>query len=127
MATVLYQAADLFLFFFHTTLILFNSTGWMFRRVRRYHLITLFLTAFSWFFLGIWYGWGYCMCTDWHWTIRRKLGYRDETNSYIDLLVMKITGIEFDDTLIDNVTVGVFVVSIVFSVLLNIRDYSRKS
>lgn len=125
MSLTLYQAADLFFFVFHTLLILFNSFGWMFIRFRRYHLITLFLTAFSWFVLGIWYGWGYCICTDWHWTIRRRLGYVDDTNSYIDLLIMKLTGIEFDDVLIDTATAGVFIASIVLSVVLNIRDFKR--
>ena len=122
----LYKAADLFFFSFHTALIFFNTFGWIFRRVRFYNLITLSLTTFSWFILGIWYGWGYCICTDWHWTIRSRLGYKDNTNSYIDLLIIKITGIEFDDALIENATVGVFLISIIFSVLLNIRDFKGR-
>ncbi len=126
MSIVLYQAADLFFFVFHTTLILFNILGWAFKRFRFYNLITLLLTAASWFILGIWYGWGYCLCTDWHWTVREELGYVDNTNSYIDLLVTKITGVAFDDGLIDTVTVVVFLVSILMSVLLNIRDYKQK-
>ncbi len=126
MSIALYKAANLFFFTFHTTLILFNTFGWIFRRYRFYNLITLLLTAFSWFILGIWYGWGYCVCTDWHWTIRNQLGYKDDTNSYIDLLIITFTGIEFDDKLIENATAGVFLVSIFFSILLNIRDYKRK-
>ena len=126
MSIALYKAADLFFFAFHTILILFNTFGWIFRRFRFYNLITLSLTAFSWFILGIWYGWGYCLCTDWHWTIRSKLGYQDGTNSYIDLLVMKITGIQFNTPLIETVTVGVYLISIVMSTLLNIRDLRRR-
>lgn len=127
MSIELYKAADLFFFVFHTTLILFNIFGWAFKRFRRYNLITLLLTAASWFILGIWYGWGYCLCTDWHWTVRAKLGYVDNTNSYIDLLIMKITGQELNDALIDNATAGVFLASIVLSVWLNIRDYRDRN
>ena len=126
MSIEFYKAADLFFFLFHTTLILFNIIGWAFKRFRIYNLITLLLTAASWFILGIWYGWGYCLCTDWHWDIREKLGYIDNTNSYIDLLIMKIIGLELNDTLIDNATAVVFLVSIILSVALNIRDYKRK-
>jgi len=35
------------------------------------HRASLLLTAFSWFVLGIWYGWGYCVCTDWHYMVLR--------------------------------------------------------
>ncbi len=83
----MYQFLNIFFFVFHTVWTLFNMTGWMFRPTRRLHLVTLTLTALSWFVLGIWYGWGYCLCTDWHWQVRRELGFRDESNSYIHFLV----------------------------------------
>src|SRR5262249_8135894 len=51
---------------FHTALVLFNMFGWAWRRTRVLHLVTLGATAFSWFVLGAFYGWGYCLCTDWH-------------------------------------------------------------
>jgi hypothetical protein len=86
----------------------------------------MLLTAFSWFVLGIWYGLGYCFCTDWHWTVRRHLGYSDETNSYVQFLTQKLTGINFSPQLVDNVTAAVFFISLILSLWLNIKDWKMK-
>lgn len=121
----LLEITDIFFFVFHTSLILFNTFGYLFRRTRVYNLATLLITAIFWFGLGIWYGWGYCWFTDLHWQVRDLLGYNDKTNSYIDLLIMKITGLEFQDKMIDTVTVTVFAISLLLSTILNIRDRRR--
>ena len=55
-----YTFLNIFFFVFHTVFTLFNMGGWAFPKTRKLHLITLSLTAFSWFILGIWYGWGFC-------------------------------------------------------------------
>lgn len=65
---------DVAFFAFHTVLVLFNLLGWVWRPTRRWNLITLGVTACSWFVMGLWYGIGYCICTDWHWQVRRELG-----------------------------------------------------
>ena len=72
-------------FVFHTAWIAFNCVGWIWRRTRPWQLATVSLTALSWFGLGVWYGWGYCPCTDWHWQVRARLGHQDPP-SYIQLL-----------------------------------------
>lgn len=117
---------NFFFFFFHTSLMLFNCSGWIWKKTRRWNLITLLLTAFSWFVLGIWYGWGYCLCTDWHWDIREKLGFFDQSMSYVHFLILKLTGINFDPKLVDKVTVSVFFLSIILSLWLNIRDFRMR-
>ena len=81
---------DLFFFVFHTIVILFNVFGWLVPRWRLVNLIVLSLTAFSWFILGIWYGWGYCFCTDWHWQVRELLGYSNMSTSYIHFLFLQL-------------------------------------
>ena len=83
------------------------------------------LTAFSWFVLGIWYGWGYCVCTHWHWNVRERLGYHDESNSYIHFLVLKLTDINVDPGLVDKITLIVFLFSLVMSIWLNVKDYKK--
>src|SRR5688500_12177489 len=98
------QFLNIFFFVFHTVWTVFNMFGWIFRPTRKWNLLTLLLTALSWFVLGIWYGWGYCVCTDWHWQVRRNLGYHDESNSYIHFLVLKLTGINMDPQLVENFT-----------------------
>jgi hypothetical protein len=86
----------------------------------------MLLTAFSWFILGIRYGWGYCFCTDWHWRAREKLGYHDRSHSYIHFLVLKITGINFDPDMVEHVTLFVFLASFALSVWLNLRGCKKK-
>ena len=122
---VLLSFLNIFFFVFHTLLTLFNITGWLFRATRKWNLITLLLTAFSWFVLGIWYGWGYCLCTDWHWSIREQLGYQDQQGSYIHFLLLKLTGINFNSNLVDSATLIIFLASLALSIWLNIRDRKK--
>ena len=117
---------NIFFFVFHTAITLFNIFGWIPRKTRKWNLVTLLLTAGSWFFLGIWYGWGYCLCTDWHWDVREKMGIRDESDSYIHFLLLKLTGINFDKKLVDTVTLIVFFSALAISIWLNTRDYRRR-
>lgn len=116
-----------FFFAFHTAFTLFNIVGWLFRKTRKWHLVAMILTALSWFVLGIWYGFGYCACTDWHWDVREQLGYHDQQRSYIHFLVLKLTGINVDEGLVDTVTLVVFIACFILTILLNIMDGKRKT
>lgn len=120
------QFLNIFFFVFHTVFTLFNISGWAFPKTRRWHLITMLLTAASWFILGIWYGWGYCVCTDWHWQAREALGYYDRSDSYIHFLLLKLTGINFDPQLVENVTLIVFGICFILSIWLNIKDRQKR-
>lgn len=117
-----YQALNIFFFIFHSIFTLFNIIGWGFKKTRKLHLITMSLTAFSWFVLGIWYGWGYCFCTDWHWSVREKLGYNDHSVSYIHFLILKLTGINLNPQLVEHATLIIFVLSFVISAWLNFKN-----
>jgi hypothetical protein len=117
---------DYFFFAFHTSFTLFNLVGWMFYKTRRLNLITLILTAFSWFVLGIWYGWGYCFCTDWHFDIREQLGYHDQQGSYIRFLILKVSGDNLNEKLVETITLIVFLISLMMSILMNTRDWKQK-
>jgi len=121
-----YQFLNIFFFVFHTVFTLFNMVGWIFHKTRKLQLITLSFTAFSWFVLGIWFGWGYCVCTDWHWDIREKLGYKDRSNSYIHFLLLKLTGINLNEKLVENATLIIFLMCFALSIWLNIRDRQHK-
>jgi hypothetical protein len=121
-----YQFLNIFFFVFHTAFTLFNMVGWIFPRTRRLHLITLSLTALSWFVLGIWYGWGYCACTDWHWAVRERMGYEDRSNSYIHFLLYKLTRSNLDPKLVENATLIIFLLSFALAIAFYIRDRRRK-
>lgn len=99
---------DKLFFAFHTIWIAFNLIGWARRETRPIHRITVALTAFSWFVLGAFYGWGYCLCTDWHFRVRRALGERDPESSYVQLLIHHVLGIELSRRTSDRITIAVF-------------------
>src|SRR5687768_18209178 len=119
---VFYKIANYFFFIFHVILIFFNLVGWIPKNFRKWNLISLCLTAFSWFLLGIFYGFGYCFLTDWHWEIREKLGYSNESNSSIHFLIAEITGISLDEKLVDTFTAIFFFAAFAISIYLNIRN-----
>lgn len=124
MRILLLQTLDIFFLVFHTVFTLFNLTGWAFRKTRLLHLVTIGATSFSWFVLGIFYGWGYCFCTDWHWQVRQALGKPPQSYSYIHFLILELTGINLPQGLVDNAVLGAFLLCAVLSVMLNARDYS---
>jgi hypothetical protein len=121
-----YQAANLFFFIFHSMLIIFNLFAWIWRKTRLINLIVIFLTLSSWFILGIWYGYGYCPFTDWHWQVREKLGYVGHPPSYTAFLVREITGWEPPDELINRLTLGLLLAALLASIIFNGRDLLQK-
>ena len=123
MPDTLLKFLDIFFFVFHTTLILFNVFGWLVPKWRFANFITLSLTAFSWFVLGIWYGWGYCFCTDWHWEVRESQGYLDMSPSYIQFLLFNLTGTYFERDLVDLGTAIVFFSAYAISSYLNFQNW----
>lgn len=118
----MYLFLDYFFVLLHGGLVLFNLTGWAWRRTRRIHLATISLTLVSWFGLGIFYGWGYCPFTDWHWRVKRQLGEIDLPYSYITYYADKVTGIDWDPFFVETVTVVFAVAALILSCWLNWRD-----
>lgn len=114
-------ALDVTFFVVHTVWIAFNCLGWIWRRTRPWQLATVSLTALSWFGLGLWFGWGYCPCTDWHWQVRERLGFSDPP-SYIQLLVREVTGIELATDVANAVAVVTLVVTGLLGMALAVRD-----
>ena len=121
MSKLILQILDYFFMLFHSVLILFNIFGWIVPRWRFANLITLSLTAFSWFILGIWYGIGYCPFTDWHWKVRELLGYDDQSNSYVHFLVLKITGADLPENWVDTTTITVFLTAFSISLYFTLK------
>ena len=115
---------DIFFLLFHTSLIVFNILGWLWIKTRKANLITLLITAGSWVFLGLIVGtMGYCPLTEWHFNILEKLGADDLPVSYMKYLADRLTGLDFNQALVDKVTLWGLIIALVGSVILNIRDY----
>lgn len=109
----------------HLLIIGFNLFAWAFRATRRLHLYGVALTLACWLILGIWYGIGYCPVTDWQWQVKAQLGEQNLPNSFVKYYADKISGQSVDANLIDVLTAGSFLLSIIISVYLNF--FSKKS
>ncbi len=122
----MYVYLDKFFFAFHSTLIVLILFGWAWKKTRLLNLAVILLTAFSWFVLGIWYGYGYCPSTDWHWQVRAKLGIRDMPASYTKFLVDSFTGWDVDQRIVDICTLSLLVAALAASLYANIRLWRKK-
>jgi len=123
-STVILHFLDIALFVFHAGWVLFVCVGWIWRRTRHWQLIAVVLTAASWFGLGLVYGWGYCLCTDWHWQVRDRLGY-PHGYSYIELILQTL-GIDVPGARVDAITVATFAAAALLGIVLNVRDFRRR-
>lgn len=119
------EVLNYFFFVFHTVLIVFNVFGWIFVKTRKLHLYVLLITLFSWFVLGIWYGFGYCFLTDWHYEVLRKLGETQMPQSYIAFLIQKLTGWLPEVQLVNISTVVIIMLALIASVWINF--FSKKN
>ena len=118
---------DIFFVIFHSSLILFNLFGWIWNKTRRLNLITLLLTGGSWLFVGLIVGTlGYCPLTDWHFNILYRLGKTNLPNSYVKYLADRLTGLDINASLIDDITLYSFLAALILSIIFNFRSVWRK-
>ena len=120
MEQFLLRLADYSLLIGHGGLTLFNLLGWLWRRTRPANLVTLVLTGASWFGLGIWYGFGYCPFTDWHWQVLRRLGETDLPRSYITYVLQRLIGLTVAGPTVELWTGILFFAALALSVVLNV-------
>ena len=124
---MIYHILDILIIVFHTSLIFFNLFGWIWRKTRMLNLLILSLTGASWLFLGLIFGTlGYCPVTDWHFSILNKLGETGLPNSYIKYMIYRFTGLDVSASLVDAVTLYLFLAALVLSVFFNTRDFIRQ-
>ena len=110
---------------FHSVLVGFCLLGWLSRRTRRAHLVTMCLVMLSWFGLGPVYGFGYCPLTDWHWQVKRRLGETGLPASYVKYFVDAATGHDSDRLLVDVSVAVLGIGAFGVSLALNWRDRRR--
>lgn len=116
---LLYHIIDYFFLVFHSALILFNVFGWIWKKTQRWNLATLLLTGGSWVILGVFYVFGYCPLTDWHFKILRKLGEHDLPGSYIKYLTDRIFQTDSNPEVVDNITLYAYLALLVASIYAN--------
>jgi len=122
----MYAFLDKFFFVFHSALIIFILFGWIWKKTRLANLVVIMLTTFSWTILGIWYGFGFCPSTEWHWQVRAKLGHCDMPSTYTKFLIDSITGLDVNAKLVDIFAVLFLLLALFASILTNVRDFRKK-
>jgi len=116
---------DWLLFIGHVLLVVFNMVGWIWKRTRKLHLITIGLTAFSWIVLGAVYGWGYCFFTDYHAEVLEQLGHPDAHKTFIQLMFKRLLGLSLGLSTANMLAVIVFIMIILATAFVWIRDWQR--
>jgi hypothetical protein len=123
----MWEILDILFIVFHSSLIIINLFGWIWKKTRKLNLFALLLTGGSWLILGLIFGSiGYCPLTDWHFSVLNKLGETDLPDSYIKYLADRLTGLDFDPSLVDGVTLYAFLIALVLSLFVNIRSLIRR-
>jgi hypothetical protein len=113
------QLWDVLLTVVHLLIIIFNLFGWILKRTRKAHLVSVLLTAASWFILGIWYGMGYCPFTDWQWKIKMQLGEKNLPDNFIEYYLEKITGRNFPPAFVNTLIAVCFCIVVVLSIYVS--------
>lgn len=113
------QFLDILLTIVHLAIVGFNLFGWIPKVTRKAHFISILLTAASWLLLGIWFGIGYCPFTDWQWRIKERMGEKNLPSNFIEYFAEKITSINFDSQLINNMISVCFVLAALLSIYFN--------
>jgi hypothetical protein len=103
----------------HITIIVFCVVGWLLPSARPWHLMLCVLILASWFGLGLWKGWGYCLVTDMQWRLMRRLGEVSPPFGYVPMLWQRITGRSVNVQRVDQVTEWVFYFSMLASLWVN--------
>jgi hypothetical protein len=117
---------DIFFVVFHSSVIIFNLFGWIWRKTRIWNLMLLMLTGASWVILGWIVGVpGYCPLTDWHFRVLEKLGKTGLPNSYVKYLADRITGLDLNAGVIDKVTLYAFAGALLISLMLNLKIHKK--
>lgn len=119
------RLVDVLFTIIHLGFIIFILFGWIFKSMRRVHIVFVLLTAFSWFGFGLFYGFGYCPLTDYHWQIKLRLGEEDLPFSFITYIIQRWTKLPIGDDVVNYVTLTTFLAVLLLSIYLNLIHKSR--
>ncbi len=115
---------DYLFHFLHISLILWNLTGWIFQKTRFLHFLSLNLLFFFWFVVGIFYGFGYCPLTHYHWEVKILLGEKNLPNSYITY-ILQLIGIYLNEIYIDYIVLSITIIVYFISLYFLVKNYKH--
>lgn len=102
----------------HLSFMTFSAVGWVRPSWRPWHLLVQASVIFSWYVLGIWKGWTYCLLTDLHWGIRRRMGLADTPETYVKYLFNHLGGQNVSVNILNLIVVVVFFGTTALSLVL---------
>jgi hypothetical protein len=110
----------------HVSIVLGNLLLWIPSALRRWHLWLAAATCASWYGLGLLYGMGYCLLTDWQWKLRAARGVPVAPRSFIHYLLVDGFGLRLTQSTVNTLTVMTFACVAILSVALNLRDFYHR-
>jgi hypothetical protein len=117
------QFLNIFLDFFHLSLIILMLFGWLIPRLRKIHLIVALLIGFTWLIFLQSKGIGYCIITDWHWQVLTRLGKTNIPETYSQYLIERLTGLTIRKTTAQSITLCCWSCSLILSSVILFRNY----
>ncbi|HET7319222.1 MAG TPA: DUF2784 family protein [Nitrospirota bacterium] len=102
----------------HLGIIIFFLFGWTIRETRPAHYALPLLILLSWYGLGAFRGFGYCIITDIQWSIKKRLGNKPSTEYYIKYLIDNITGLDTRANIVNGVTTYTYFIILILSTIL---------
>lgn len=113
------KLADVMLFWAHAIVAAFCAVGWLIPGAERLHLLLNVAIGLSWYGLGLHYGIGYCVLTDWQWRVRKRLGCTPEHGSFVQLLLERASGLHLNAEQVKWFAYMVYWVSVLLSLYIN--------
>lgn len=105
----------------HLGIIIFFLFGWMIKETRMAHYALTLLILLSWYGLGIFRGFGYCIITDIQWKIKRRLGIKPSTEYYMKYLIDTITGFDTRANIVNGATTYTYFIILILSTILLLK------
>ena len=116
--------SNIFLHIVHISLILLVFMGWWFYETRLISLILIAGTFISWYGLKPFFAkgskYGYCVITDLHWAVRRRMNLPTPDSGYMKYLSDRLLGDNIESDLIEKITLLLFGVSILGAITTSI-------
>lgn len=113
---------NIFFHIMHLSIIFFFLFGWLFITTQEAHFVLAVFILASWYGLGIYFGFGYCLVTDLQWKIKKLLGQAPPTEFYVKYMIDKITGLDTNPTIINGLTTSIYFAILILSVFIKAKN-----
>lgn len=95
---MVFEILNFFFTFSHVMIILIISFGWIWRKSHLVYMICNLCAIFSWFILGYFKGFGYCLLTDIQWNFLMNRGESNLPETFLEYFfnILKISSNAID-------------------------------